>query len=215
MKKVIVICAVAGLILAAGNVAQAAFTGWVSPTANSPVPGNLGFNVPYAAYADGPYPGNWNAEINQFGYGHTYYGYDFSAIPDGATINGIQVKLDAWYNSTYVSSGSIAVELSWDNGTNWTTTGYGTGALTSAEQSYILGGTSNTWSTTHTWTATEIETAFRVRLVATVNDGTTNLNPDLFLDWVPVEVAYIPVPEPTTIALLGFGSLALLRKRRV
>ncbi len=226
MKKLITLCVAVVLILAAGNVAQAVpiTTGWISPDANSPI--GLGFNKPQAAYANGLYnPGAWNTEISWHYPSHVYYGYGFSAIPDGATINGIQVRLDAWYNTQYESAGSIAVKLSWDNGSTWTTTAYGTGSLGGASYSggtdpadtYILGGTSDTWSTTHAWTATELKTAFKIKLTATVaNDGIPGtLNPDLVLDWVPVAVTYTacPTPEPATICLLGLGGLSLLRRK--
>jgi len=70
------------------------------------------FSDPTNAYADsGDYATATNGQV------HQYYGYNFT-IPDGATINGIEVRLDAW-RETFTDA-SIAVELSWDGGGNWT-----------------------------------------------------------------------------------------------
>jgi hypothetical protein len=231
MKKLITICAIAGLILAAGGVAQAVptTTGWMNPTANIPGPNNWGFNKPASAYTYGiglP-PDDWpTAEAmpgtmqgKPFNV-HEYYGYGFS-VPAGATIDGIEVRMDASQRSlSPPTTSSLAVELSWDGGTSWTTTGYGTGPLNSGGESpfitytiYTKGGISDDWG--HTWTADEINNNndFRVRLTATIIGSS---NGRTYLDWVPVAVTYTasPVPEPTTICLLGLGALSLLRRKR-
>jgi hypothetical protein len=217
MKKLVTICLVAGLILAAGDVAQAVFAGWISPTANySPnIIGDLGFNTPpgppIGAYADGGTGVDGYAEA--WPYGHAdkeqYYGYGFS-VPSGDTINGIQVRMDVWRN-TYATTGSMAVELSWNNGTSWTTMGYGTGNLNLSETTYYEGSASDTWG--HIWTADQIDNSFRVRLIASASGDT---NGRVYLDWVPVGVTYTacPVPEPATICLLGIGAALLKRNRR-
>lgn len=217
MKKLIAICVVAGLITIASNVVQANVTGWISPTANySPnITGDLGFNIPSNAYADGgTYAGGY-AESWPYGSAnkHQYYGYGFS-VPSGATINGIEVRMDVWRNS-YATTGSMAVELSWDGGTSWTTTGYGTGNLNQGETTYYEGSTSDAWG--HTWTADEINTGFRVRLIDAATGGT---NGRIYLDWVPVEVTYTAgsptVPAPGAILLGGIGVslVGWLRRRK-
>jgi hypothetical protein len=228
MKKLIVICVVAGLILAAGDVAQAAptTTGWMSPTANySPnIIGDLGFNTPpgppIGAYADSGTGVDGYAEA--WPYGHAdkeqYYGYGFS-VPVGATINGIEVRMDAWRNS-YATTGSMTVDLSWDGGISWTPTAYSTGNLYEGEWTYYEGGASDTWGRTllDPWTADEINNSFRVRLIAAASGGT---NGRVYLDWVPVRVTYDTVtstviPAPAAVLLGGIGVVLVgwLRRRR-
>ncbi len=156
-----------GLVVSTATPALAGDTGWQNPTNDTGA-----FTTPTNAYADGG--NNASATNTQV---HQYYGYNFSSIPAGATINGIEVRLDAWRQM--FESGSIAVELSW-NGTDWTTTGYSQ-SLTWSEQTYIIGGASDKWGHTP-WTQAELAN-LRVRLTVTTN--TT-----VYLDWVPVRVTY-------------------------
>src|SRR4030067_3539636 len=66
------------------------------------------------AYADsGGYADTDNPTQNA-----TYYGYGF-AIPSGNSIDGIEVRLDAWQDGG-AGQGYLAVELSNDGGVTWT-----------------------------------------------------------------------------------------------
>ncbi len=215
MKKLIIIYAAAGLIMTFCDLAQAVpiTTDWVNPTACSDGPNNNGFNNPTGAYTDGVGSDGW-----EFAYGvpatigglpcnvEIYSGYGFS-IPSAAVIDGIEIRMDAWRKDA--SSGSMAVELSWDGGASWTATGYGTGALSTGQTTYIKGDASNTWG--RTWTANQINNSFSVRQTATI--GGSGFTPRVCLDWVPVRVTYT-IPEPAAICLLGFGALSLLRRKR-
>ncbi len=115
---------------------------------------------------------------------HRFYDYGFS-IPTGSTINGIEVRLDAW--SDLAADGTrMCVELSWDGGVNWTTQKETSPVpFTTSEQTYILGGTGDTWG--RTWTAAQFSNAnFRVRIT---NISQNNAR-DFRLDFVAVRVTY-------------------------
>jgi len=153
-----------------------------SPTKNSGYLGNPEFNNPTGVYSNG---GGY-AEAND-GDVHQYYGYGFS-IPSNATIDGVDVRLQAWRQSGHSRSGSLRAWLSWDGGSSWTPAGTpaysSTGNLTSHEKTYILGGSSNTWG--HAWTTSQINNSdnFRVKIEATAS------NSWIHLDWVSVTVYY-------------------------
>ena len=115
---------------------------------------------------------------------HQYYDYGFT-IPVASVIDGIKVMLEARRNSP---GGSIDVELSWDDGASWTSTGYGTGDLPYSDTNYYLGGASDNWG--HDWTTDEINDHFRVRVTAHHTGGAS---PYVYLDWIPVTVYYTPL----------------------
>jgi hypothetical protein len=112
---------------------------------------------------------------------------DFSlGLPGTVTaVNGIQVRVDAGMNNNGGAS-NLCVELSWDGGTNWTAAKVL--ALTAAaETTYTFGGPADTWS--HAWTAAQLTNAnFRVR----ITDATNQPNKDYLLDYVAVNVTYVP-----------------------
>lgn len=109
--------------------------------------------------------------------------YDFGINIPGPTILGIEVRLDAKVDSTS-SAPKLCVQLSWDGGSSWTTAKQ-TPTLTTAEQSYLLGGPADTWG--HTWTLSELSNAnFRVRVI----DVATATSRDFSLDWVTVQITY-------------------------
>jgi hypothetical protein len=112
-------------------------TGWVSPTANAADTGgdNNGFEVsPTNAYAD---DSNYARNMDGAGDRHRYYNYNLN-IPAGATIIGIQVRLDWWLDSTS-GTNSMSVELSWDGGTSWTAAKQDSTESTSQHR-FVLGG---------------------------------------------------------------------------
>jgi hypothetical protein len=112
---------------------------------------------------------------------HRYYNYGIN-IP-GSNILGIEVRLDAKVDS---SSGApkLCVQLSWNGGSSWTSAKQ-TPNLVTAEQSYLLGGSSDTWG--HAWTLSELSNAnFRVRVI----DISTSSSRDFSLDWVTVRITY-------------------------
>jgi hypothetical protein len=104
-------------------------------------------------------------------------------VPGGATINGIEVRLDARADST-AGSPRICVQLSWDGGASWTSA-LQTGTLTTSEATYTLGGAANTWG--RAWGSADLSNAnFRVRVI----NVASNTSRDFSLDWVAVRVTY-------------------------
>ena len=172
-------------------------TGFRGPTANAAVTSGAGDNNGYEVNAananadDGLY-----AVDNNSGTGtstsctsnskdkHRYSNYGFS-IPGGATIQGIEVRLNARVDSTS-GAPTICVQLSWNGGTTWTTA-KSTTTLATAETTRILGGVSDTWG--RTWSSGDFSDAnFRVRLI----DVASSTSRDFSLDWVAVRARYLP-----------------------
>jgi carboxypeptidase T len=115
---------------------------------------------------------------------HVLSNFGFN-IPAGSNIQGIEVKLNSRVDST---SGSpmFCVQLSWNGGASWTSA-VTSGTLSTAETIYTLGGVTNTWG--RTWTNTDFSNAnFRVRLTMVAS----NTSRDFSLDWVGVQVRYMP-----------------------
>ncbi len=113
---------------------------------------------------------------------HLFYTYGFG-IPTGATILGIQVRLEAKADST-TGTPKMYVELSGDGGTTWTTA-KSTATLSTTDIVYTLGGAADLWSAT--WTAAKLsDTNFRVRII----NVATNTSRDFSLDQIAVQVTY-------------------------
>lgn len=190
----------------------------VPPTATTTrQPGSTGFRGPTANAADNGGDGNGfesnpvnahnddtlNAVDNNSGSGtstsctssskdkHRFFNYGFS-IPAGATISGIEVRLDARADSTS-SSPKMCVQLSWDGGTTWTAA-KATGTLGTSMATFTLGSATDTWG--RTWSPAEFaDASFRVRVI----DVSSSTSRDFFLDWVAVNVTYsggAPTPTP-------------------
>lgn len=188
---------IAGLTFTVTQSSAATNTGWLSPTAHAAVTSsagdNNGFEVnPANAFADD----NLYAVDNNSGTNsstsctanskdkHRYYNYGIG-IPTGATIQGIEVQLNAKVDST-TGSPRFCVQLSWNGGATWTTT-QSTATLSTIEAAYAVGGATNTWG--RTWSAGDFSNAnFRVRLVSVAG----NTSRDFSLDRVAVRVSYQP-----------------------
>ncbi|HEU68854.1 MAG TPA: hypothetical protein ENN53_06555 [Candidatus Acetothermia bacterium] len=157
---------VAALLVGTVGLAQVN-TGWLNPSADS---GQFA-DGSRAYYDDGAYA---TAPDNRV---HLYWGYGIS-VPAGSEVVGIEVLVDARKHEARASA--LYVELSWDGGTSWTTTGYFAGWMSAAWRQYVLGGSTDTWG--RTWSAGELgDGSFRVRLRA---EQASRLN------WVAVRVHY-------------------------
>jgi hypothetical protein len=113
---------------------------------------------------------------------HRFFDYGI-ALPSGATVRGIEVRLDARVDST---SGSprMCVQLSWNGGASWTAA-QATSTLSTTMATRTLGGAANTWG--RTWTPAELSNAnFRVRVINAANSTSR----DFSLDWIAVRVTY-------------------------
>ena len=94
---------------------------------------------------------------------HVFNTFGFT-VPTGNTIQGIEVKLDSRYSS---SAGTISVDLSWNAGSNYTSTKL-TPTLTATDAVYTLGSESDTWG--RSWSSSEFSDAnLRVRVTAGIS----------------------------------------------
>ncbi|HEY3158387.1 MAG TPA: hypothetical protein VGJ78_05450 [Vicinamibacterales bacterium] len=173
--------------------AAASNTGLLSPTANAPDSagdGN-GFEVnPGNAMADD----SLNAVDTNSGTAsstsctstardkHRFLNYGIT-LPSGATVKGIEVRLDSRVDDT-AGSPRMCVELSWDGGNSWTAP-IATSTLSTSMRSRTLGGAANTWG--RSWTPAELSNAnFRVR----ITDVANSTSRDFTLDWAAVRISY-------------------------
>jgi choice-of-anchor B domain-containing protein len=180
------------------NTPSSGNTGWLSPSTNAAQTTSAGDNNGYEfnpanAHVDGSGAAqDFNSGTNNNGSctanskdKHRFHNYNMS-LPGGATVTGIEVRLDALVDST-ASAPKICVQLSWDGGTTWTTAKQ-TITLTTSEATYIVGSPSDTWG--RTWTPTNLSnTNFRVRVIDIASSsGATSR--DFSLDWIAVRVSY-------------------------
>jgi len=113
---------------------------------------------------------------------HRFFNYGLS-LPAGATLQGIEVRLDSRVDSTN-GSPRMCVQLSWDGGVHWTAP-IATSTLSTTMATRMLGSATNTWG--RTWTPAELSDAnFRVRVIDVANSTTR----DFSLDWIAVRVSY-------------------------
>ena len=115
-------------------------------------------------------------------------GIDLSAA---VLISGIEVRLDA-LASTDTMNAALCVQLSWDAGTSWSDCRE-TGALSTSETSYVLGGPQETWGVSQTLGLYNGD-PIQVRIVNLASDTDT----DFYLDWLAIKVYYLPETSTAT-----------------
>lgn len=114
---------------------------------------------------------------------HLFYNYNFSFTP--SQVQGIEVRLDARSDSNG-NSPKICVQISWDGGVSWTAV-KNTPTISTTQTTYILGGQADTWG--RTWATSDFTNAnFRIRVI----DVAGHANRDFFLDYIAVNVTYLP-----------------------
>jgi hypothetical protein len=138
------------------SLALADTTTWKSPTSGT----GTDFTDSINAYdSDDSYASAAPASAT---YSHTYFNYDLG-IPDVAIINGIEVRLDYYWQPGEADNKSAEVRLSWDGGTSWTTVKTDSNPPEDSEATVIFGGQTDTWG--HTWNADQLSNAnFRVEV---------------------------------------------------
>jgi hypothetical protein len=154
---------------------------------------NNGWTTPTNIYADDGATANITAatyDTNDRSFLLIATGFDFSAIPDGSTIDGVQVVINCWYRSgTGANQGDLARLYDGSAGigtAKWsasTPQALGTNSATT----YTLGGSADVWGATLT-AALVKSSGFGVYFgfQATAN------NSDIDVDYITVEVWYTP-----------------------
>lgn len=170
-------------------------TGFEDPSANSAETSNAGDNDGFGSNPTRGYTNNASYAVDtNSGSGtgtsctgndkdkHRYYNYNFS-IPAGASINGIEVRIDGRVDSQ-VGSPVMCIQLSWDGGATWTSAKT-TDILNTTEATYTLGGSSDLWG--RTWTDSSLSnTNFRLRIA----NVASNTSRDFSLDYAAARVYY-------------------------
>ena len=148
-------------------------------------------------------PTDWTGETNALADGGGYAsstteggqiifgGFDTSDLDASAFIDSINVRLDALKDES-LGSGilELSVSVSWDGGTSWTTATR-TGALTTGELTYWIGGGEGRFG--RDWLGTEVTTAnLKVKVATYLTSGVDV--PEWRLDYVAVRIRGNSVP---------------------
>ena len=124
----------------------------------------------------------WNNPVNAFTSDDIYSGedtednmqdwYNFNLnVPNGATIDGIQVNIEA----TAISNAGAGIAISWNGGIDYTSEK--SDHWSTPEENKTFGGASDTWG--RTWTSGDFKDSnFRIRLRRNSQNAGTSLNVD-------------------------------------
>ncbi len=170
-------------------------TGWRTPGSNAPVTtgsgDNNGFQTnPGSAYtSDNAYAVDTNSgtstssSVTSTGKDRHLFSNFGLGVPAGATVLGIQVRLESRVDST-TGSPKMYIQLSTDGGATWTTA-KATPTLSRSDRVYTLGGTTDLWGAA--WTGAALSDAnFRLR----ITNVATSTSRDFSLDQIVVDATY-------------------------
>jgi len=172
--------------------AVATNTGWLSPTANGD-PNNGWMDATNVYVSDDNYAnaGILNDITNDF------YGFGMQ-LPASASILGIEAEVEMKSDNP---TGSFGIELTWNRGGNYTSTGR-QGPLTTGEQYWPFGGPTDLWGA-HTWLPAELgDASFRV-VLSKQGINFSPMTPGI--DHLRVRVHHSSVPLNRAILDLGGG----------
>lgn len=197
MRRLSVLCFLAGLALVLGAAlaqgGMAVYTGQATVGSNTfTTAPSTGFKSPSATGDD---YNQWVTPSNAFSSGDAYATadrnawqqdwYDFTfGVPGSATILGIEVSIEG-HDQDGTGNGAD-IELSWDGGISYTTTGKGAIWPGGSDTTNTFGGWTDPWG--RTWSDSELSNAnFRLRLTKTGVDWN-----QFEADHIQVKVYYQP-----------------------
>jgi len=126
----------------------------------------------------------WGSSGMNNGYKNDCYNFSFSFGLSGVSIDGIEVKIEAFRGGPGAGDAKIDVALSWDGGSNYTSQKTTAALEHSPEGFYTLGGPTDTWG--RSWSESEISNAnFRLRVNANLAFNTA-----AYIDHIQVKVYY-------------------------
>ncbi len=158
-----------------GGAASSGQSGWQDPSAFDGAGQWTGAGNVYAS-------DNSRASMSGTPKSHWWSGFGLQ-VPQGSSVYGIEVRIE---KSASASGSSLAVELSWDGGTSFTSTGSSVSFSNSSDNTVTLGGTTETWG--RAWSAEEINQGLAVRLTGSVpGDSDSEF---VYVDHIQVNVQY-------------------------
>lgn len=188
-------------------------TGYVSASNNAAVAGgdNNGYqtNASNAYGNDSNYAADPNSGTNNsIDYTnaekdkHDYWGYNI-VVPGGATLKGIEVRVDARTGNNCAATRKIYAQLSWDGGVNWTDGKTHSNNLSTSNMSTnTIGGSTDLWG--RSWNVSEFDSSkLRLRLINVASD----IDCEFRLDYASVRVHYSTIANDQ--AAFGHGATAL------
>jgi hypothetical protein len=145
-------------LLLGTSAALADDTGWNDPSANA-IDSGGGFISPTYAYHNDTDRASLSSLAGVAG--HIYSGYGLN-VPDCATIDGIEVRLDYWISED-TDATTVTVELYNHTDGSWTAAEIDT-SRPLTETTVLFGGSTDKWGTT--WTPTDTnDSDFQVRVI--------------------------------------------------
>lgn len=132
----------------------------------------------------------------------TFNDATINAISSGAVIDGIVLRMDIWTDSyTGATATFWGGRVSYDGGTSWTSikqTATCSSAACEAEQTFLLGGSTDTWG--RTWSPSELKSGNLIVETCNMDVGDANGARDHYLDYLALDVHYT---EATTQTISG------------